>query len=76
MVFKHTATQENLYANIKAIAADKRIMMKELAAAAGIADKTLWNYFNGVSDMPVSVAFFIADKLGYKLSTLLTLKAK
>lgn len=75
-IFTPETTVENMYANMKAIADDKRIMRKELAEAAGIDPRTLRDYFNYEYAMPVPVALCIANRLGYKLSTLLTFQSK
>ncbi len=76
MIYDYEEIITNMFDNMKAIAAEKRIMMKELAEAADITPRTLRNYFNGVYDMPVIVAIHIAGRLGYKISGLMQYRAK
>ena len=76
MRYNHDDTQKNLCDNIKAVAAEKRITYKELAEAAGITYRTLKNYFDGIYDMPIATAFFIADRLGLTLTGLIQWRAK
>ncbi len=70
--------QANFINNVKAISADQRIMHKELAEAGGITRQCLTIYFDvkRKRSIPMTVASAIANRLGYKLSTLLTLKSK
>lgn len=66
------AFQKRLSKNLQKILKEKEISMRGLAIRAGIAQKTVWNYYYGYTDSPdIEVVRKLAKALDMSIGELL-----